>query len=110
MTAIIRPRLSQKEIVLLAEALKEYKAFLEGKQKAMEHREYHIKELRNEFIQTNNRDLFKELQHERELYSMDKTQCYHYKLIATNILLRRFQAMPGGHKLHSTMLTTVFLK
>ncbi len=106
----MRPRLTRKEISLITKALKAYGELMEQKEGEMEHRKLKIEKLHRDLLHTGDRQILKEQEHEKEQYLMDEQQHYSSQALAVTVLLNRFKALSEGGRLHSSIMTTIFLK
>jgi hypothetical protein len=102
--------LTDAEISFIAESLMSYKSYLEQKDKEFDQLKMDVSRLRHDFLKTGDRQIFQELQDKKRLYAIEQTKNYYAKITAVTFLIRRFQAIPHGHKLRSTMATSIFLK
>jgi len=78
------------------------------KQAEMQAREWRIEKLRRKFIQT--AEGLPELTRERNKLTLDKQQDYFGQELVASALVRRFDAMAEGGRLHSGMTTYTYLK
>jgi len=106
---MFRPRLTRKEVRFIAEALKAYAKLMRQKQKEIEHREWRIKRLRDKLVYEGTHHL-PELTRERAQLKQDKRQRYYSQQLVASALMRRFEAMAEGGRLHSGMTTYTYLK
>lgn len=106
----LRPRLTKEEISFLTRTLQVYAQFLEAKEQEIEQREGKISRLHNEVCVTCNLQTLEELKRERQQLQIDEQQDYSGQAWATNVLLKRFQGLSSGRKLHSARLTRYLLK
>ena len=105
---MFRPRLTRNEILFLAEALRSYKQLMTQKQSEMEARQYRIKRLSDRFLHT--LEGREELNRERARLSLDKQQDYFSQRLVASALVRRFEALAEGGRLHSGLMTRVHLE
>ena len=106
---IKRPRFSKGELLLVAEAVRFYRRFIDESAELLKEDELKLTALKYKFRLTNDREVFEELQELAPEVERGRKLRYTKRSCCLATLERRLKALPEGRKLHSTMNTSMML-
>lgn len=104
---IKRPRFSKGELLLIAEAIRFYRRFIDESQELLKADEIELRALKYKFRLTNDRECFEQFQELEPEVERGRKLRYTKRSCCLAALERRLKALPEGHKLHSTLDTSM---
>jgi hypothetical protein len=104
---IKRPRFSKGELLLVAEAVRFYRAFIEESQELLKKDELELKSLKYMFHLTNDKNVWDEIKERTPWVERARKLRYTKRSCCLAALERRLSALPEGHKYHSTIDTAM---